>query len=968
MNVRRRISGLVALAFCALASDALADVRRAPRNPRFDEWVARRRAGERTNGLMPSPVDRSYLAKAYRTHAESKSRLRLLKGAEDELPTRWDSREHGWVTSVKDQSPYGTCWAHATMACLETAFLKGTNGTATNDFSENHLAAHRVGFAGEVDFDIGGNEYISLALLTAWRDPLNEADDPYAHPTSVVTSPPVCHVQNAVMLPARANALDNDVLKRAVRDYGAVSVSYYHSGSFRNSSTGAYYYNRIKDPNHAVTLVGWDDGYSTNNFKTTTRPPADGAFLIKNSWGASDGTNGYTWISYYDTSFCIEPAAAYPQPEPTNNYGRVYQYDPCGWVGDISSGGREDWCANVFTADATGVVAAVGFYAVAPDVSYTIRIVTDCTDDPSSGQCALEQTGTVADAGYVTVPLADDVPITRIGERFAVALKLSSPYYDAPLPVECSYDGYCTATANPGESYLSGDGLRWLDLNERDTTANFCVKAYTKFGSDGPTREPNAVLHVDAASEAAEPDGSVERPFPDIHSALAVVQAGDTVLVAPGTYDGCVEAPSVPVFILAEGGPGQTIVDGLEVCCYDGSRCPSTLFAGFTLTNGLTYGGAFCGSLSNCVIRDCQSIAGYQSGRYYYYYGGGGAVESMLTDCVISNCIAPIGGGAAFSMMENCLVVGNRAEADSYGDGGFGGGAYDCVLVNCTVAGNSAAHYAGGAYQESGYPVCNTIVATNVCDLGFDNGNDIYGMGYYETVCSISDQDAKFVDAANGDWRLSARSPCIDAGDNAFVFSVRDLDGTNRIVGARVDMGCYEYCRTIEGWPTPEVPVDATPAEEAAAVSAAMREAGFSDEKAAVLSSSAQYAVLSDWAAARGLAAAALNGSGTTFVSAALDAAGLLELASGDLQAAEFAPAPDGDGWNLKLAMEAYDPAKVNPALLMVAVGAVGSETLRGDYSADGLSISVRPAADGIDVNVKPPFGKAAYFMRGTVR
>ena len=235
MNGRRRISVLVALAFCALASDALADVRRAPRNPRFDEWVARRRAGERTSGLMPSPVDRSYLAKAYRTRAESKSRLRLLKGAEDELPTRWDSREHGWVTSVKDQSPYGTCWAHATMACLETAFLKGTNGTATNDFSENHLAAHRVGFAGEVDFDIGGNEYISLALLTAWRDPLNEADDPYAHPTSVVTSPPVCHVQNAVMLPARANALDNDVLKRAVRDYGAVSVSYYHSGSFRNS-------------------------------------------------------------------------------------------------------------------------------------------------------------------------------------------------------------------------------------------------------------------------------------------------------------------------------------------------------------------------------------------------------------------------------------------------------------------------------------------------------------------------------------------------------------------------------------------------------------------------------------------------------------------------------------------------------------------------------------------------------------
>lgn len=49
-----------------------------------------------------------------------------------------------------------------------------------------------------------------------------------------------------------------------------------------------------------------------------------------------------------------------------------------------------------------------------------------------------------------------------------------------------------------------------------------------------------------------------------------------------------------------------------------------------------------------------------------------------------------------------------------------------------------------------------------------------------------------FADAANGDYRLAADSPCIDAGNNSYVTSETDLDGKARIVNGAVDVGCYE--------------------------------------------------------------------------------------------------------------------------------------------------------------------------------
>ena len=53
-------------------------------------------------------------------------------------------------------------------------------------------------------------------------------------------------------------------------------------------------------------------------------------------------------------------------------------------------------------------------------------------------------------------------------------------------------------------------------------------------------------------------------------------------------------------------------------------------------------------------------------------------------------------------------------------------------------------------------------------------------------------EDPRFVDAAAGDYRLQASSPCIDAGDNGFVGWNEDMDGNPRIAYGLADMGAYE--------------------------------------------------------------------------------------------------------------------------------------------------------------------------------
>ncbi len=415
-------------------------------------------------GLMPAPVDLSYLSE--------------ISVGDSSAPASYDLRTLDRVTAVKDQGSAGTCWAFASYASLESSLKPGEDW----DFSENNLknllsSAYSEGF--DRDYNGGGNIFQSAAYLTRWSGPVQESDDPYSTSSGVSPEdlPLKKHVQNVLFIPKKTYSLDNDVIKWAVQNYGAVYTSMYYNNIFYSPLNYSYYYNGTLISNHAVAIVGWDDSFDRNKFSQV--PPGDGAFIMKNSWGSGWGENGYFYVSYYDSKIGNDNAVF--TAENPENYESVYQYDPLGWVSSLGyTNLTTAWCANIFTAKSTELLKAVSFYTTDSNCNYEIYIYTNPTSGPINPAGPIfSKSGRSLTAGYNTIPLDSDIRLTA-GQNFSVVLKLSNPVYKYPIALERPISGYSSkATANAGESFYSSSGQTWKDITTSYSNTNVCIKAFT---------------------------------------------------------------------------------------------------------------------------------------------------------------------------------------------------------------------------------------------------------------------------------------------------------------------------------------------------------------------------------------------------------------------------------------------------------------------------------------------------------
>jgi hypothetical protein len=181
-------------------------------------------------------------------------------------------------------------------------------------------------------------------------------------------------------------------------------------------------------------------------------------------------------------------------------------------------------------------------------------------------------------------------------------------------------------------------------------------------------------------------------------------------------------------------------------------------------------------------------------------YGGlrliaGGLAES----CVISNnTTTGISGGAGLSAgatLRNCLVLYNLSTRAA--DAGAGVRLSGGSVENCTISANTASAGQGGGLYATGGALTNTILYGNSASSGanwYTNGN--VGFAYSCTTPDApgpgnTSADPQF--AAAGNYRLLAGSPCLNVGTLlGWMAGATDLDGSNRVVGAAVDMGAYE--------------------------------------------------------------------------------------------------------------------------------------------------------------------------------
>ena len=485
------VQGVLGAQESSVASNS-SHISEAPLNPEFIEYHNTSQRLERVNnvnferslGLVPEPVDSSYLKGK---KVSKKALVAEMQGIADvsavdledilSAPATYDLRTLGRVSSVKNQGACGSCWAFATYGSMESTALPGQ----MFDFSENNLKnAHGFDY-GSCE---GGTSGMSTAYLARWGGPVAEGDDPYvASSTTSPTNLPVQeHAQEILLIPGRSGPLDNDNIKAALQTTGALDTSIYWSSTYYNTSSRAYFYNVTSGHNHAVTIVGWDDTYSKNNFNPVA--PGNGAFIIKNSWGTSWGDYGYFHQSYYDTS--VGKILTAFTGESATNYNHIYQYDPLGrtqnfgYKNFLGFGDDTAWAANVFTSTSAESLKAVGFYTNQVDTTYQVFIYTNPDQGPisSAGPVSTVQ-GTIGIPGYHTIVLPSPVSLNA-GQKFSIVIRFQTPNYFYPIAVELPISGYSSkATASAGQSYTSSTGSIWTDLSAQYPNTNVCLKAYT---------------------------------------------------------------------------------------------------------------------------------------------------------------------------------------------------------------------------------------------------------------------------------------------------------------------------------------------------------------------------------------------------------------------------------------------------------------------------------------------------------
>ena len=382
------------------------------------------------------------------------SRLKMTLPLEN-LPSSFDWRDTDKVTPVKEQSPCQLCWAFAALAEFESKIL--INEGQAYDFSEQNLAScDFLTFSGKAQSCSTGGTYFRSTNFLTQQGPSLESCAPFLGMDDAPCEASCKIIKNVDGWRFIAN--DVDTIKTALYKYGPVATSMDASdAAFKAYTGGVYEHHDSFVVNHAVLIVGWDD---------TLGP--EGGWIVKNSWGVDWGMDGYCYIAYGSAKIGTMSSYISSYKDYDNNESILY-YDENGFFCfgeegnfiDLSSIGAGDptaWCSAIFTPDISGTHQFVDFWTTRVNTSYEIRVYDRMDNGLMKGLRSI-QWGRCEDLGYYSIPLFKPVPVIR-GEEFVVVLKLTTPGYNYPIPVDIM------GILESEVCYVSENGISWQPMGQ----------------------------------------------------------------------------------------------------------------------------------------------------------------------------------------------------------------------------------------------------------------------------------------------------------------------------------------------------------------------------------------------------------------------------------------------------------------------------------------------------------------------
>lgn len=265
-----------------------------------------------------------------------------------------------------------------------------------------------------------------------------------------------------------------------------------------------------------------------------------------------------------------------------------------------------------------------------------------------------------------------------------------------------------------------------------------------------------------------------------VEAALARARGGDEIWVAAGDYT---LRTAIPAGVALYGGFAGTETNRQQrdlkantayLSASDGDKDVVTCTAYGATVDGFNIRFGKCGANVSAGATLANSMLAYNRGGVYV--DGSGTIANNL---IVSNS----GYGVQTGEFAEPSVVGNTVV-------GNGGGIYINGYLFARVANNIIALNNNYGLYNPGGNVSPTFTHNDV----FGNTQGDYSGYTPPTDMGNISQDPLIADQDRWDYHILAGSPCVDAGDDSYVFlGETDRDGNPRRQGAHTDIGAYEY-------------------------------------------------------------------------------------------------------------------------------------------------------------------------------